>query len=287
MLSILGAGGQVGRALQRRAAAAGLPFRAFDRDKLDVTDRSALEAALGSSHGIVVNAAAYTAVDRAESEPERAMATNGEAPGVIAAIAAHHGLPLVHISTDYVFDGDSPRPYVEDDPVAPVSVYGRSKAAGEVAVRARQPRHILLRTAWVYDAEGQNFVRTMLRLASERPELRIVSDQKGGPTSADDIASAILRIAARIAEPGFGDWGTYHFCGGPPTSWYDFACEILAGQAVAIRPIASADYPTAARRPASGVLDCSKIARVFGIQQPDWRRSLKDVLARIERESKA
>jgi dTDP-4-dehydrorhamnose reductase len=199
-------------------------------------------------------------------------------------VAAARGLPLIHLSTDYVFDGSKTLPYVEEDIANPLSSYGRSKAEGETAVRSLCPRHIIIRTAWVYAAEGSNFVRTMLRLAIERPALRVVADQHGGPTSADDIAEAILTIATRINEPGFAAWGTYHFSGAPATSWYDFARAILADRKdTTISPIDTADYPRPARRPRNSVLDCSKIRARFGIAQPDWRTSLKRVLSEIRK----
>lgn len=283
-LWILGAGGQVGRAIVREATIQGLPVQAFDRQTVDICNSTALASAIGQS-GIIINAAAYTAVDRAESEPDLAMAINGVALKSIANLAAMRGMPLIHISTDYVFNGNKTSPYDEDDETDPVSVYGRTKEVGEQAVRAACPQHIILRTAWVYDSIGANFVRTMLRFAKERSELRIVADQWGGPTSADDIAEAILIIAKKITQPRFADWGIYHFIGAPPTTWYDFASAILADKSVKLQAITTAEYPTSAKRPANSILNCNKIKRVFGIVQPNWQLSLGKVLRQIKTES--
>lgn len=276
-LVLFGAGGQVGRELAALAAARGLAVRAHARPDVDITDADAvLDAVRGAD--LVVNCAAYTAVDKAESERDQAFAVNATAPGVIAAACAALGAALVHISTDYVFRGDGDRPWREDDPLAPLSVYGESKAAGEAAVRTALGRHVILRTAWVFAAHGHNFVRTMLRLGAERPELRIVADQRGGPTAAADIAAAILAIREQALAPGFADWGIFHYSGAPATTWYDFAAAIFAGTGPTLHPIRTADYPTPAHRPANSVLDCAKIAQVFGVRQPDWRRSLAAVL---------
>ncbi|MFE0756228.1 dTDP-4-dehydrorhamnose reductase [Inquilinus sp. NPDC058860] len=279
-LVVFGAGGQVGRELSGLAAAQGLAVRAFARSEVDITDAAAVADAVRGAD-FVANCAAYTAVDKAETERDRAFAVNATAPGVIARACAEAGAALLHISTDYVFRGDGDRPWREDDPIAPLSVYGESKAAGEAAVRAALPRHVVLRTAWVFAAHGHNFVRTMLRLGAERPELRIVADQHGGPTAAADIAAAILAIRERALAPGFDGWGTFHFTGAPATTWYDFAAAIFAakgGPAPVLHPIATADYPTPAPRPSNSVLDCGRIGRVFGLAQPDWRRALSAVV---------
>jgi dTDP-4-dehydrorhamnose reductase len=279
-LVVFGAGGQVGRELTELATARGLPLRALARAEVDITDAAAVAAAVRGAD-FVVNCAAYTAVDKAEADRDQAFAVNATAPGVIAQACADAGAALVHISTDYVFRGDGDRPWREDDPIAPLSVYGASKAAGEAAVRAALPRHIIIRTAWVFAAHGGNFVRTMLRLGAERPELRIVADQRGGPTAAADIAAAILAIRDQALAPGFADWGTFHLSGAPAITWYDFAAAIFAehgGATPVLHPIGTADYPTPARRPANSVLDCGKIGRVFGLDQPDWRRSLAAML---------
>lgn len=286
-LWVLGAGGQVGRAIVEAARRNGLHVEAFERTALDIRDESALRAAIGAS-GVVVNAAAWTEVDRAESEPDLAFAVNRDGAGLVARVAAARGLPIVHFSTDYVFDGRLDRPYREDDPVNPLSAYGRSKAEGEDRVRLANRRHVILRSSWIHDARGRNFVRTMLRLGRERQEIAVVDDQKGGPTAAPDIAAAVLALLAHFARPGFEGWGTCHFQGVPPASWADFAEAILAGRSSCrIRRIASSAYPTPARRPLNGVLDCTRIERVFGIRPPDWRRSLARVLEEIDGEKAA
>jgi dTDP-4-dehydrorhamnose reductase len=287
-LLVTGAGGQVGHELSRLAWPAGYAIAACDRARLDITDRAAVFAALGRERpDIVVNTAAYTAVDRAESETEAAWAANRDGPANLAAACREAGIPLVHLSTDYVFDGEKPGPYREDDPVAPLGVYGRSKEAGERAVRETLREHIILRTAWVYGAHGHNFVRTMLRLAAERPVLRVVADQHGSPTGAADIAAAIAAIVAQLAT-GDAAWGTYHFAGGGATTWHGFAEAIVAlaapwrrGPPPKIEAITTAEYPTPARRPKNSVLDCTRIAAAFGIVPRPWRDALAEVIREI------
>jgi dTDP-4-dehydrorhamnose reductase len=279
-LLILGAQGQVGRALAARANAGGIPYRALSRAECDITRPLAVERALEGAR-VAVNCAAYTAVDRAESDRDAAHAVNAIGPENIAAACAKLGIPMFHLSTDYVFDGEQRRPWVEDDPPDPLSVYGRSKLGGERAIRARLEQHIILRTSWVFSADGENFVKTMLRLSRNPSELRIIDDQVGGPTAADDIAAAIINIAADVTKPGFSAWGTYHFSGAPAVSWYGFAQAILEGRGTAIVPIATKDYPRPARRPMNSVLDCGRILRIFGIGQPDWRLALAKVLGEL------
>src|SRR5262245_652322 len=275
-LRILGADGQVGHALAAAARRSGIPHRVFGRKQCDVTDIHAVESAIRDGRW-VVNCSAYTAVDQAETEQEAAHRVNAIGPANIAAACAAAGIALVHISTDYVFDGESPHPAREDDPPRPLSVYGRSKLGGETAVRETLARHIILRTSWVFSAHGQNFVRTILRLARTQSDLRIVADQIGGPTAASDIAAAILAIVSAGSHGGFAAWGTYHFCGAPAVSWCEFGRAILAGSHVAIHPIASEDYPRPARRPRNSFLNCSRILEVFGVRQPDWRIALREV----------
>jgi len=281
---ILGAGGQVGRELARARWPVGWSIDPRDRAGLDILDPAAVEAGLRDARpDLVVNAAAYTAVDRAESEPEAARAANAEAPGRIAAAAAARGAALVHVSTDYVFDGTGDRPWREDDPIRPVNVYGRTKAEGEERVRAATAAHVVLRTSWVFAAHGSNFVRTMIRLAGERSELRVVDDQRGGPTAAAAIAAAVVGVAGAIAG-GARPWGTYHFAGTPDTTWAGFAEAVFAGLAArgmarpAVVRVASAEYPTPAARPANSMLDCDRYTRVFGRPRPDWRADLAVVL---------
>ena len=275
-LLILGTQGQVGRALVASASANGVPYRAFSRTQCDITQPLAVERALEGAR-VVVNCAAYTAVDRAESDMEAAYAVNAIGPENVAAACAKLGIPMIHLSTDYVFDGQQARPWVEDDQPNPLSVYGRSKLAGELAIRARLEKHIILRTSWVFSADGENFVKAMLRLSRNSSQLRIVDDQVGAPTAADDIAAAIVQVVTATNKYGFRAWGTYHFGGTPTVSWYEFARAILDGHRAAITPIATKDSPRPARRPMNSALDCSRILQVFGIRQPDWRPALAKV----------
>jgi dTDP-4-dehydrorhamnose reductase len=280
---IFGRTGQVARELERAQWPKKLVLRFLDRAACDLTDPAAARRAIVHAQPqIVINAAAYTAVDRAEGEPHSAGLVNRDAPAAMAEACAKVNAILVHLSTDYVFDGSKPGAYIEEDPVAPISVYGRTKAEGETAIRSALERHVILRTSWVFAAHGSNFVRTMLRLASERPELRIVSDQRGAPTAARDIANAIVVIANAIAA-GNAASGTFHFTSSRPTTWYDFARTIfdLSGREISLVPITTAEYTTAAQRPMNSVLYCGWIARDYAIPQPSWRKALADVLAEM------
>lgn len=282
-LLVLGAGGQVGRALVERAGAAG---RGLDRGACDICDATSVSRALSASEvSAVVNCAAYTAVDRAESEPERAFAVNAAGAEIVARAAAARGLPIIHLSTDYVYAGTTAVPHREGEPIAPLNVYGASKAAGDASVAAANPAHLLLRVSWVFGVNGMNFVKTMLRLGRERGELRVVADQTGGPTEARDIADAVIAMAAACRRPGFSGWGVYHFAGAPGTSWHGFAQAIFE-RAREPRPrlvaIPSRDYPTPAARPLNSTLDCRRVRETFGIEQPDWRASLSRVMADLE-----
>lgn len=286
-LLVLGAAGQVGRELCRLAWPRGYRLAAFDRDRVDITRREAvMEAAARERPDIVINAAAYTAVDRAETETDEAWAANCTGPLNLAAACADTAIPLIHLSTDYVFDGSKHGPYREDDAARPLGAYGQSKEAGDRAVRGVLAQHVILRTAWVYSAHGHNFVRTMLRLAAERPVLRVVADQIGSPTSAADIAAAITAITRQI-ETGNTGWGTYNFAGAGAVSWHGFAEAIFElaaqwrGPGPTVEPIATADYPTPARRPANSVLDCRRIGEAFGIAPRPWREALADVISEI------
>lgn len=272
-LLVFGGEGQLGRALTR---AGGDGVRGCGRAEADITRPAEVVAAFDRHRPtLVVNAAAHTGVDQAESEPERAFAVNADGPAVLAEACRVHGLPLIHLSTDYVFDGTAHRPYREDDPTAPLGVYGRSKLAGEQAVRAGLDAHLILRTAWVVSPGGRNFVLTMLRLARERAEVGVVTDQRGSPTSAAALAAAILLLAARL-KAGAGGFGTFHFTGGGATTWHDFAAHIFRRAAErgltvpVLKPLTSAQFPTPARRPAWSVLDCSRILAVHGIAQTPW-----------------
>lgn len=287
---VFGAGGQVGREICRAAWPPSFELVALDRRAADITDAVVVSAVIARERpDLIINLAAYTAVDRAESEPDRAWAVNCAGVAHVAAICGEDVAPLVHLSTDYVFDGCKSEPYHEKDAVNPLNTYGRSKEAGERAVRAAAPRHIILRTAWVYGAYGANFVKTMLRLGAERPVLRVVADQRGCPTAAADIAAALIAIACRI-ERGATDWGTFHFTAAGSTSWHGFAEEIVdlalalgawPGEAgPRVEPITTDQYPTAARRPMNSVLDCAKIA-ALGISPPPWQSSLPAVVREL------
>ena len=278
-IAVFGKDGQVATELGRRG---GADLRLIGRDEADFTDAVALGAfARGLDADAFINAAAYTAVDRAEDEEPLVLRVNGEAPGVLAEVAASRGIPLVHISTDYVFDGHGTAPFAPDAPTVPLGAYGRSKLDGETRVRVAGGPHAILRTSWVFSAHGTNFVKTMLRLAETRDTLSVVADQVGGPTPAAAIADACLRLARRLADGAPS--GTYHFAGAPDVSWADFARAIFAeaGREVTVRDIATEDYPTAARRPANSRLDCTSLARDHGIERPDWRAGLHDVLTEL------
>lgn len=277
-LLVFGKTGQVATELQRRAP--GSTF--LGRDAADLLDPVTCAAAICSARPtVVINAAAWTAVDAAESQEEDAARVNGAAPEAMARACSDLGLPLVHLSTDYVFDGSGDTPFTPGHPTAPLGAYGRSKLLGEEGVRRAGGTHAILRTSWVFSAHGANFLKTMLRLGSERGELTVVADQIGGPTPASAIADACLAIAAQLqADPSKG--GTYHFSGGPDVSWADFAREIMgqAGLSCAIRDIPSRDYPTPARRPANSRLDCRALA-VFGLKRPDWREGVTEALKEL------
>ena len=280
-----GGGGQVGRELARRGAAAGAGVAALPRAELDIADPAAIRAALDRLRpDVVVNAAAYTAVDRAESEPDAAFAANRDGAANVARACAAAGVPLVHISTDYVFDGTKDGPWTEDDAPNPLGVYGRSKLAGEAAARAAHARLVVLRTSWVYAAHGGNFARTMLRLGAERDRLRVVDDQRGAPTFAGDIADAALAVARRIAGRADAPWGLYHYAARGETTWRGFAEAILEAAAPAlgrrpvVEPIATAEYPTPAARPANSTLDCARIDAAFAPPRRCWREGLAEVL---------
>jgi dTDP-4-dehydrorhamnose reductase len=285
---VAGREGQVARALVGRLA--GHEVLALEPPELDLTDDASVAAAMAQARPeLVVNAAAYTAVDRAEDQAALAFAVNCDGAARLAAAAAAAGAPFVHFSTDYVFDGRKGAPYLETDAPSPLGVYGRSKEAGERAVLAANPRSVVLRTAWVCSPDGANFVKTMLRLAAERDELRVVADQHGAPTFAADLAEAVAVLAPRLlaARAGAEAFGLFHLTGSPHTTWHGFTAEILAQAAQRgqkqprLTGIATADYPTRAARPADGRLDCGKIGRVHGIMPADWRQSLARCLDRL------
>jgi dTDP-4-dehydrorhamnose reductase len=281
-IAVFGANGQLGSALARRAAERRIKLALFAHAQVDITDAKAVTAALrDNSIGVAVNAAAYTAVDKAESDSERAFAVNRDGPATLAQACSTQGTQLIHVSTDYVFDGSKASPYAESDAIAPLGVYGRSKAEGEVAVVSNAPDSIILRTAWVYGLEGANFIKTMLRLGAERELVRVVNDQKGSPTYADDLADAILTL---IDERQRATTGVYHLAGQGTATWYEVAQEIFAQtsrrglRTPHLEAITTAEYPTPAKRPANSVLDCSLIKRDFGVALPEWRNALTRML---------
>ena len=283
---VIGCRGQIGRELVEAQPCAGLSPIGLGHDDLDVTDRDAVRHVVERYRPtLIINAAAYTAVDRAELEPDAAFAVNADGPAHLAEAAAAAGVPLVHLSTDYVFDGAKPAAYSEDDAVRPLGVYGASKAAGERAIRERLDRHVILRTSWVFGIYGANFVKTMLRLGRERDRLDVVADQWGCPTGAADIAEAIFGIAHQLLiTPRTNAWGTYHFAGRGSTNWCGFAqaiferAEPLWGRRPEVTPIATADYPTPARRPATSILDCTRFERTFALPRRPWTERLDTVV---------
>ncbi len=281
---VFGQTGQVAREL-RLQCPQGWEMTSLGRADADLGDPDACAAAIEASRAdAVVNAAAYTAVDRAETEEVLAHRINAEAPTAMARTAAARRVPFLHISTDYVFDGSGTEPRRPDDPTGPLNAYGRSKLAGEEGVRAAGGPHAILRTSWVFSAHGGNFVKTMLRLGAGRDSLDIVADQVGGPTPAADIAAALLAMAQIIADrPDTG--GTFHFAGAPDVSWAGFAREIFsqAGLACTVRDITTADYPAPARRPANSRLDCTSLQAAFGVERPDWRAGLASLLRQLEK----
>lgn len=286
---LTGVKGQVGWELRRALAPLGR-VTAVDRAELDLAEAQAIRAQVRAlKPRVIVNPAAYTAVDRAQREAEQARAINAVAPAVLAEESKRCGAILVHYSTDYVFDGAKPEPYLEDDPANPLNVYGATKWEGEQAIRASGVRHLILRTSWVYGRRGQNFLLTMQRLMRERGELRIVDDQIGAPTWSRIIAEATAQILAQCLSPARGadrpePWGTYHLTCGGATSWYGFAQAIAEriGFATRLVPIPSNEYPTPARRPANSRLDNGKLARSFGLRLPDWREALALCLQKDE-----
>jgi dTDP-4-dehydrorhamnose reductase len=276
---VFGRTGQVATELARRMPD-GVTARFLGREAADLLDPAACAAQIADCDA-VINAAAWTAVDRAEAEEAAATVVNGDAPTVMARACAAQRLPFLHVSTDYVFDGAGDQPFRPDHPTAPLGAYGRSKLAGEQGVRAAGGVHLILRTSWVVSAHGANFVKTMLRLGRERPSLTVVSDQIGGPTPAAAIADA-LYIAARALRDGTPG-GTHHFAGSPDTSWADFARTIMdrAGLPCQITNIPTSAYPTPAKRPPNSRLDCSALEQTYGIRRPDWRAGLDDILREL------
>lgn len=288
-LLVTGKQGQVATALAERGPAAGVDVVLAGRPELDLAQAdTVLDVIAGFKPDVIVSAAAYTAVDKAESDADQAFAVNAAGAGAVARAAATLGVPVIHLSTDYVFDGTKAEPYVESDPTGPVSVYGLSKLDGERRVAEATGNHAILRTAWVYSPFCANFLKTMLRLAESRDHLRVVADQHGAPTSALDIADAVIAIAERmLADPDPRLRGVFHMTGSGEAVWADFAEEIFAalqartGKTITVERIGTADYPTPARRPANSRLSNTKLEAAYGVVLPDWRISTRAVVKRL------
>jgi dTDP-4-dehydrorhamnose reductase len=286
---LLGGTGQVGEEFRALAMPDDVEVVAPGRDTLDLQDADAIASVIAAEPwSVVINAAAYTAVDRAESEEAIAFTVNAAAPSRLAIETGRRGIPLVQISTDYVFDGKKGSPYVEQDEAAPLNVYGRSKLAGERGVRAANPRHLVLRTSWTYSPYRTNFVKTILRLAAERDRLTVVADQRGRPTAACHVAQACLDIALRCAsDPERAPYGIYHFAGAGEASWFEFASAIVdlsadrRARSPQIVPVRTVDYPTPAARPLDARLDCAAIVREFGVRLRPWRETLEETIDRL------
>ena len=281
-LLVFGRTGQVATEIARLAGP-DLALTSLGREAADLSDPAACAAIVaGTDADVVINVAAYTAVDKAEAQEDLAAVINAEAPAAMARAAADRGLPFLHVSTDYVYDGTGTAPFTPDSPTGPLSAYGRTKLAGDLGVIAAGGPHAILRTSWVFSAHGGNFVKTMLRLGREREKLTIVADQIGGPTPAADIAAALLVMAGKF-HAGTAKSGIYHFSGAPDVSWAGFAREVFAQTeiACAVEDIPTSSYPTPATRPPNSRLDCSSLQKAFGIERPDWRAGLSDVLKEL------
>ena len=290
-IAVTGKTGQVVTSLIERGTVAGHDVIALGRPKLDLADPASVLFALETAApDVIVSAAAYTAVDKAESESDVAFAVNGAGAGAVAKAARARGVPLVHVSTDYVFDGTLGRPYVESDPTRPMGVYGASKLAGEQAVLAAHgDNSVVLRVAWVYSPFGKNFVKTMLYLADNRDQVSVVADQFGNPTSALDIADGILQVATNMVSDSYPSLrGIFHMTASGEASWADYAEAIFAasaaqgGPSARVKRITTADYPTPAKRPANSRLNCGLIAKVHGVALPEWHQSLDSVIASLK-----
>ncbi len=288
-IALAGSKGQLGWELERRAGRHRFDMSPADLPELDIADRESVESWIDrSAPSVVINAAAYTNVDRAEDEEALAFRVNADGPANLAAVCAARAIRLIHLSTDFVFDGNATEPYREDAPVGPLGVYARSKAAGEERISDCLAEHVIVRTSWLYGVHGHNFVKTMLRLGAEREVLRVVDDQHGSPTSAADLAEALLKIAAGIRPGSDAEWGVYHFCGAGITTWYRFTRAIFdvarrygSPRGARVEPITTAEYPTKARRPPYSALDCGLLKRNFTIVAPPWQESLEETVRQL------
>lgn len=286
---VTGVKGQLGWELRKMGNQERAHIIGVDLPEVDITNSAQIQQVLVSSRpDLVINGAAYTQVDKAEEEQAQAYAVNRDGADILASNCRRARIPLFHISTDFVFDGKKSLPYVETDPVAPLGVYGMSKAAGEEAVRGAVEEHLIVRTSWLYGYHGHNFVKTMLKLGKERQRLQIVADQVGSPTCAADLARALMDMARQYHRQRSIPWGTYHYCGKGHTSWHGLATEIFAEasslvtlKVEKVEAISTADYPTPARRPAYSVLDCTAVEEIFGIERPPWRSSLARTIKQI------
>lgn len=286
IILIIGANGQLGWELARQCRNLHLGFIGLDLPEYDVTDYEKSAAVFREYQPwIVINASAYTAVDKAEEDYGNAYKVNQDGPLNLARCCRDAKIPLIHISTDYVFNGKSEKPYKEDDPVSPLGVYGKSKEAGECEVRQVLPEHIIIRTSWVYGVHGNNFVKIMLRLAHERDSINVVNDQYGCPTSAKDLAEAVLMVSKRIKDLK-KDWGTYHFCGSGVATWYGLADYIIRCarkyqpmKLLSLNPVSTSEYPTLAERPRYTAMDCRKIEQTFHIKRNPWKHGVQGMLA--------
>lgn len=291
-LIVFGSTGQLGRALTCAELPPGCTLTSISRAEADLSAPDTLAAALdrhaaGSTKVVVIVAAAYTGVDNAEKDADGAYAVNCLGPASIAKACAERGYPIITLSTDYVFDGRRDQPYVETDAVGPINVYGRTKLQGELAVQRETPQHVILRTSWVFSGHGANFVRTMLRLARDRPQLGIVDDQRGSPTHARDLAETVVAMAQQIGSGKQDGFGLFHYCGKGTCTWFEFAQQIFAlaklDRTPELHPIATSQYPTPARRPANSALACGKISAVYGIEQRPWQDGLAACLGELIR----
>ncbi|MBA3037604.1 MAG: dTDP-4-dehydrorhamnose reductase [Desulfobacterium sp.] len=283
---VTGSQGQLGWEILREAKSLGFETVGFDLPQIDITIKSDVEKVINNTRpDIVINAAGYTNVDRAEEEKEICFAVNCIGPGNIAAVCSSLEIPLIHISTDYVFDGSGNTPYTEKDIISPINAYGKCKAEGDDAVRNILQKHIIIRTSWLYGIHGHNFLKTILQLGEEKEVIEVVSDQFGSPTFATELANAVLTISSQIQNSSCGNWGTYNFCGTGITTWHGFAEKIIEEarkymdiKTILVKPITSKEYPTKARRPYYSALDCSLMNRHFGIASKPWQESLKTAI---------